>query len=70
MRITHKGMKYLSSALRVALGAGTVLGGSYVLSRIKERQALETRLDHLEQMVEQLASAEDEETKGAKEQEY
>jgi hypothetical protein len=53
--MTGTGRKYFDSALRVALGAATVLGSSYVLSRIKERQAMETRIDRLEQMIEALS---------------
>ena len=56
---TGKGRRYLDSALRIALGAGAVLGSSYLLSRIKERQALETRLDRLEQMVDSLTPFEE-----------
>jgi hypothetical protein len=59
MRWGGKGRKYLDSVLRVALGAGTVLGSAYVFSRIKERQAMETRLDRLEQMVEALSASEE-----------
>ncbi len=48
------GFKYLGTALRLAAGAGSVLGGAYLVSRISERQNLETRLERLEQMVEKL----------------
>jgi len=58
--VAGKGRKYLDSALRVALGAGAVFGSAYVLSRIKERQAMETRLNRLEQMVETLSVSEEE----------
>lgn len=59
-----RGFSYLGSALRVALGAGAVLGGSYFFSRIKERQSVEARLDRLEQMVEELADTQAKETRG------
>jgi len=41
--------------LRVAAGAGTVVGGAYIFSRIKEKQETETRLDRLEQIVEEVS---------------
>ena len=69
MSFAYTGMKYLGSALRVALGAGAVLGGSYVLSRIKERQLMESRLDRLEQMVEKISSVSEEKPKGEPKQE-
>ncbi len=47
-------MKRLRSALRVAFGAGAVLGGAYFLSRGKERQDAGARLERLEQMVQKL----------------
>jgi hypothetical protein len=59
------GIKYLGTALRLALGAGSVLGGAYLVSRINERQNLETRLDRLEQMVEKLATPEKKKQKDA-----
>jgi hypothetical protein len=59
------GINYLGTALRLALGAGGVLGGAYLVSRINERQNLETRLDRLEQMVEKLATPEKKKQKDA-----
>jgi hypothetical protein len=59
------GIKYLGTALRLVLGAGSVLGGAYLVSRINERQNLETRLDRLEQMVEKLATPEKKKQKDA-----
>ncbi len=47
--------KYLRPVLNIALGAGAVVGGAYVVSRIREKQDTETRLDRLEQMVESLS---------------
>lgn len=47
--------KYLRPVMNIALGAGAVVGGAYVVSRIKEKQDTETRLDRLEQMIESLS---------------
>ena len=41
--------------LRVAAGAVAVVGGAYVFSRIREKQESETRLDRLEQIVEEVS---------------
>ena len=58
MSFAHHGIRHLGSVFRFALGAGGVLGGSYLLSRLKERQSLESRLDRLELMVEKLVQPE------------
>lgn len=50
-------MKYFSNALKVTLGAGAALGGSYLLCRVKEKQTSETSLSRLEQMLEELLQA-------------
>lgn len=50
----NNGMKYFSNALKVTLGAGAALGGSYLLCRIKDRQDSETSLSRLEKMLEEL----------------
>lgn len=50
----RKGMKYLGNALKLTLGAGAALGGSYLVSRIKNKQESETSLSRLEQMLEEL----------------
>lgn len=47
---------YGRTFLNIALGAGTVVGGAYLFSRIKEKQEAETRLSRLEQIVEQLSN--------------
>ncbi len=47
-------MKYLGHALKLTLGAGAALGGSYLVSRIKEKHDTETSMSRLEQMVEEL----------------
>lgn len=54
MNKMHKGKRYLRSSLSVLLGAGATLGGSFLISRIREKQDVETRLDRLEQMLDQL----------------
>ena len=48
------GMKYFGNALKVTLGAGAALGGSYLLYRINEKQDSETSLSRLEKMLEEL----------------
>jgi hypothetical protein len=53
----HKSKRYLRSSLSVLLGAGATLGGSFLISRIREKQNVETRLDRLEQMLEQVGEA-------------
>lgn len=45
---------------RVAVGAGAVVGASYIVSRIKEKQESESRLERLEQIVEGLVARPDE----------
>jgi hypothetical protein len=55
MNMKHKGMRYLYSGLTVLFGAGATLGGSYLFSRLREKQDVETRMDRLEQMLEGLA---------------
>ena len=54
MTVMHKSKRYLRSGLSVLLGAGATLGGSFLVSRIREKQNVETRLDRLEQMLEQV----------------
>ena len=41
-------------AARFTLGAVSAIGGSYLVSRIGEKQAAETRLERLEKIVEKL----------------
>jgi hypothetical protein len=56
-------MRYLGNALKLTLGAGAALGGSYMLSRIKTKQESETSLSRLEQMLEELLAASGKKTK-------
>ena len=55
-----RGMRYLYSGMTVLLGAGATLGGSYLLSRLREKQDMETRMDRLEQMFEGLTGSQEE----------
>ncbi len=48
------GMALLRSALTIAAGGSAALGGSYLISKLKDRQEMESRLDRIEQMVQQL----------------
>ncbi|MBS3909423.1 MAG: hypothetical protein KGZ93_07335 [Actinobacteria bacterium] len=59
MHTTMKTIKYLRSALNFALGAGAVVGGSYIFSRIKEKQDAETRIERMEQILEKLSEEKD-----------
>ena len=54
METKNRGKGYLNKFLKVALGAGTVVGGAYVYSRLKEKQAVETRLERMEQIMEEV----------------
>ncbi|NIQ96455.1 MAG: hypothetical protein GWO11_05250 [Desulfuromonadales bacterium] len=57
MGMAHKGVRYMGSALSLLLGAGAALSSSYLASRIKEKQDVESRLDRLEQMLAELEAA-------------
>lgn len=54
MSIINKTRTYLGSLLSIAGGAGAVLVGAYIFSRIKERQEKETRLERIEQILQKL----------------
>ncbi len=54
---------YAGSFLKFAIGAGAVIGGAYVVSRVKEKQNTEIRLERLEQILGEIS--ESEEIKGA-----
>lgn len=58
MEITKNVRRLLGSTLNVALGAGVVLGSSYLFSRIKEKQEIEARLDRMEQILDKLSGEE------------
>jgi outer membrane murein-binding lipoprotein Lpp len=51
-----KGMFGLRSALSLAIGVGSAITGSYLVSRVKEKQEVESRIDRLEAVVEKLAT--------------
>jgi len=59
METKNRTKTYLGSLLKVVAGATTVIGGAYVVSRIKEKQDAEARIERLEQMVEGLSSREE-----------
>jgi len=59
MTMAETGRSYLSIALKIALGAGAVLGTAYLFSRLREKRDVEERLDRLERMLERLAASED-----------
>ncbi|MDO3377690.1 hypothetical protein [Geoalkalibacter halelectricus] len=56
--MTHpvSSMFYLRSALSLAIGIGSAVTGSYLVSRIKDKQELDARLERMEQIVEKLAA--------------
>ena len=65
MSFVH-GLKYLRPVLSVLVGSGAALGGSYLFSRIKEKQETETRLARLEHLLEELVKVEQEKSSPAK----
>lgn len=54
METKHKTKRYLRTFLNIAAGAGAVVGGAYVFSRLKEKQNTETRLERMEQILEEV----------------
>ena len=55
METKNRAKGYLDKFLKVALGAGTVVGGAYVFSRLKEKQAVETRLERMGQIIDEIS---------------
>ncbi|MEP9410081.1 MAG: hypothetical protein HRF42_01520 [Candidatus Brocadia sp.] len=55
MSIVNKTKTYLGSLLSITGGAGAVLVGAYIFSRIRERQEKEARLERIEQILQKLA---------------
>jgi len=55
METKNRAKGYLDKFLKVALGAGTVVGGAYVYSRLKEKQAVETRLERMGQIIDEIS---------------
>lgn len=58
MILHHKGFMLLRTALTVLAGGGSVLGGSYLVSKLKDRQEMEGRLDRIEELLAQLTEME------------
>ncbi|OPY67613.1 MAG: hypothetical protein A4E57_02205 [Syntrophorhabdaceae bacterium PtaU1.Bin034] len=56
MEARSKSKRYLGGFLNVALGAGAVISGAYIFSRLKEKRDTETRLERMEQILEKIAS--------------
>ena len=54
MSIINKTRTYIGSLLSITGGAGAVLVGAYIFSRIKERQETENRLERIEQVLQKL----------------
>ncbi len=54
MSIINKTRTYLGSLVSIAGGAGAVLVGAYIFSRIKEKQEKETRMERIEQILQKL----------------
>lgn len=59
METKNKTRSYLGTLLNIAAGAGAVVGGAYILSRIKEKQDTEIRLARMEQIIEKISSPEE-----------
>lgn len=57
----NKAKSYAGSFLKVALGAGAVIGGAYVVSRVKEKQDTEIRLERMEQILDEIREGKKEE---------
>lgn len=53
-------IKHMKPVTNIALGIGVTVIGSYVGSRIQNKQESEARLDRLEQVVEKLVKLEEE----------
>lgn len=62
----NNGMRYFTNALKFTLGAGAALGGSYLVSRVKNKQESETSLSRLEKMLEELLEARTDDKPAAK----
>jgi hypothetical protein len=59
METKNKYKGYFMTFLHIAAGAGAVVGGTYILSRIKEKQDTEIRLERMEQIIETISSPEE-----------
>ncbi|GFP19661.1 hypothetical protein HKBW3S03_01166 [Candidatus Hakubella thermalkaliphila] len=65
MEAKNRAKRYFKTLLNIAAGAGAVIGGTYIFSRIKEKQDADTRLERMEQIIDEIA-VEDEEFQGKK----
>lgn len=54
MSILHRSTMYLGSLSSIFTGAAGVFLGTYLFSRMKEKQETETRLDRIEHMIQKL----------------
>lgn len=45
---------YFKVLFNIAVGAGAVIGSAYVLSRLKDKQNTDTRLERMEQILEEI----------------
>lgn len=54
MENSNKTKDCLIAFLNIVAGAGAVVGGAYVLSRLKEKQNTEIRLERMEQILEEI----------------
>jgi|YNPBryunderm2012_1023409.scaffolds.fasta_scaffold02239_5 hypothetical protein len=63
METKNKAKGYFRTFLNIAAGAGSVIGGAYIFSRLKEKQNTEARLERMEQIVEEISSPEEQKGK-------
>ena len=54
METKNKAKEYFRTFLKISAGAGAVVGGAYIFSRLKEKQNTETRLERMEQILEEV----------------
>ncbi|OQZ01655.1 MAG: hypothetical protein B6D35_02550 [Candidatus Brocadia sp. UTAMX2] len=54
MSIINKTRTYLGSLLTVAGGAGAIMAGAYIFSRIREKHEKEARFERIEQILQKL----------------
>lgn len=58
MEKNTRGSRYAGTLLSLVLGAGAVVGGAYVVSRLREKQEAETRLERMERMLDDICGPE------------
>jgi hypothetical protein len=59
METENKFKDYFMTLLNITVGAGAVIVGTYLLSRVKEKQNTEKRLERMEQIIEKISSPEE-----------